>query len=136
MDDLDRAPDRENLHEAHRVRCAAYELEARGENPTALHAQADAMFQRIARYLVARELPGVDFPEKPVREWIGCVCGGAAPNTRDLCQELVWLYGSEDSPSGMRQLMIDEKLMFLDIFCGALAPRAHQSATKPYSDAG
>ena len=94
------------------------------------------MFLRIARYLVARELPGVEFPEKPVRDGMGYVCGGAAPNTRGLCQELVWLYGSEDGPSGMRQLLIDEKLMFLGVFCGALLSRAHQSATEPHSDAG
>lgn len=131
MDDLDRTPDREDLREAQHLRSAAYEMEKQGENPAALHAQADAMFLRIARYLVARELPGVEFPEKPVGDGMDYVCGGARPNARDLCQELVWLYGSVDGPSGMRQVLLDEKLMFLDVFCGALSPRAHQSATGP-----
>lgn len=136
MDNLDRAPDREDLREAQHLRRAAYELEKQGESPAALHAHADSMFLRIARYLVARELPGVEIPEKPVGDGMGYVCGGAAPNARDLCQELVWLYGTEDGPSGVRQLLIDEKLMFLGVFCGALSPRAHQSATEPHSDAG
>ncbi len=128
MDDLDRAPDLEDLREAQGIRSAACELEKQGECPAALHAQADAMFLRIARYLVARELPEVEFPEKPVGDGMGYVCGGATPNTRGLCQELVWLYGSGDGPSGMRQLLIDEKLMFLDVFCGALPPRVHSDA--------
>lgn len=136
MDGLEHIPDSEDLHDAHRVRCAAYDLEKQGGDATTLHARADEMFLHIARYLVARELPDVDFPTRPVREGVSYVCGGTAPNTRDLCRELVWLYGCEDDGSGMRQHLIDEKLMFLDVFCRALSSQTRQSAPEPQSDTG
>lgn len=135
MDDMDRIPDSEDLSEAMRVRKAASELEKQGEDPSVLHAQADAMVLRIARYLVARELPGVEFPPQPETEDMGYLCGGLG-DTRSLCQQLVFLYAKASDPSGWNRFLIDDALMRLDIFCRALSPRAHVSATATHSDAG
>lgn len=131
MDDLDRTPDSEDLREALDVRAVAYELEKQGENPATLHAQADAMFLRIARYLVARNLPGVELPSTPVRAWGSYVCGGPELTNRYLSEHLVWLYGCENDAQGMRSSAIDGTVMWLGVVSDPLPVRTHQSATGP-----
>jgi hypothetical protein len=83
-----------------RLRAEVWKHDPESDEANAMNARADQLAFALSAYLVARELPGVEFPPPETKEYGSVMCGGRAPDIRDACEELVWLYGFRADAGG------------------------------------